>query len=285
MGRAAVAVLVLLAVGATAVPLLSGVPLFVVAVAWVGLGIVEVSRGVVRGRLFENAFVDGPETDVTAATRRDLRELADSAGVSRPTLKVVPIDGFLALVSAYPVVATVTVSEGLLDALGPAQRRAMLAHELGHVRRWDSLIEAAGSTVVNGVGLAAFWWWALSGAPPTIQLFGAVFYVGLIVLTRWPVLRLITFGLAGFTPLLAVVPIRALSRWQEHCADAAAAEMIADPGDLAQALEVLRTQAGEAGESIVEIEGAGTESGDRPFRGLLDPYPSFERRIQRLREM
>jgi heat shock protein HtpX len=105
------------------------------------------------------------------------------------------------------------LTQGLLDLLEPAELEAVIAHELAHVANRD----AAVMTVVGGPGEAL-----LSGG------------VRVVSQGWWP---LVLGGAAAtFIGWLGTLGGRALSRYREFAADAAAVRMTGNPAALASAL-------------------------------------------------
>jgi heat shock protein HtpX len=79
-----------------------------------------------------------------------LRELADRAAICVPRLYVVacPQPNSFA-VGRTPRHAAIVVTEGLMSLLEPAEIRAVLAHELTHISRRDTLVSSmAGATAI-----------------------------------------------------------------------------------------------------------------------------------------
>ena len=96
-------------------------------------------------------FPDAP------ATSAMLSELSRRAAMPPPQLYVAPNPQPNAFaVGRTPSSAAIVVTEGLLSLLEPTEIRAVLAHELTHIRRRDTLVTSmAGATASGVLGAAA----------------------------------------------------------------------------------------------------------------------------------
>jgi heat shock protein HtpX len=159
------------------------------------------------------------------------------------------------------------LTQGLLDLLEPHELEAVVAHELAHVANRD----AAVMTVVGGPGEAL--------------LAGGVRVVGQ---GWWP---LILGGAAAtFIGWVGTLGGRALSRYREFAADAAAVRMTGNPAALAAAL--MKVSAGLV--AIPEKDLRAAAAGDafhllpaRDARQFLLPptHPPLPARIERLQRL
>ena len=127
-----------------------------------------------------------------------------------------------------PEHGVVAVTAGLLQALDRRQIRAVLAHELGHIKHRDTLTSAVAATVAGAITMLARFgmWGGFRGRDDRDS-------GGLDL-----VLRLVVLILA---PIAALLVHMAVSRTREYAADARAAAINHDPLALAEALERIST--------------------------------------------
>ncbi|MBU8538633.1 M48 family metalloprotease [Falsiroseomonas tokyonensis] len=169
-------------------------------------------------------------------------ELAISRGMRMPRLAVIETPARNAFASGLRRdQGAVTVTRGLLQALGPRELRAVLAHELTHIRNGDARL---------GVVAAVF--------AGVISMVGEMMWRGLRLgrMRRLPtgggsnnkgkggaaLLVMLALAIAALAWLLSIALRMALSRNREYLADAGAVEMTADPDAMASALRKLAGQ-------------------------------------------
>ncbi|NKE46361.1 M48 family metalloprotease [Roseomonas frigidaquae] len=173
-------------------------------------------------------------------------ELAISRGMRMPRLAVIETEARNAFASGLTRdKGAVTVTRGLMNALAPRELRAVLAHELTHIRNGDARL---------GVVAAVF--------AGVISMVGEVMWRGLRLgrIRRLPggtgssgsgngkgrggamLLVLLALAIAALAWVLSIALRMALSRNREYLADAGAVEMTADPDAMAGALRKLAGQ-------------------------------------------
>ncbi len=150
-------------------------------------------------------------------------ELAERAALAPPRLYLAPSPQPNAFATGRaPSHAVVVVTEGLLALLEPAEVRAVLAHELAHIRHRDTLLTSVAAAVATTiVALASLVWLSTllgghnrdNGPGPVGSLLVA----------------LVAPAAAGLLQF-------ALSRSREFDADRAGADLADDPEALARAL-------------------------------------------------
>jgi heat shock protein HtpX len=195
--------------------------------------------------------------------------LSAAAGVAAPEVRVLGAPRPLAHVVGTRRDAVLVVSTGLLDALSPAEREAVLAHEVAHLANGDSrLMSLALAPVVlaeelfvdeDGPGTdPRDWpWYALGVVLRAVGQFGAaVFAVG-----------------------------------RERAADETAAKLTGDPAALASALATLagrdppETDLREWSESVAALGVLPSLAPEGERAWSFDTHPPVEERIERLREL
>ncbi len=160
--------------------------------------------------------------------------------------------------------SAIAVTDGLLRHLTPRELRAVLAHEISHVRNNDLFV----------MGLAD----TFSRATSTLSLMGQfllLLNLPLILLSGATISWFAIFLLV-FAPTFSGLAQLALSRTREFDADLGAAWLTRDPEGLASALR-----------KIEKIQGSWLERVFMPGRGIPEPsvlrtHPETEERVARL---
>jgi heat shock protein HtpX len=200
-------------------------------------------------------------------------DLADRADIPMPRLYVSPDAQPNAFATGRsPKKAVVCVTAGILQALDEDELRAVLAHELGHVRNRDILITSVAAAVALAITFVA-----------RIAMWGAIFgsdeeggnIIGVLLL-------------AILAPIAALIIQMALSRSREYEADRTGAELIHDGEPLARALQKIDAYSKQV---PMEVDPAHATayiinplSGRRvQFASLFSTHPPTEQRIERLR--
>jgi heat shock protein HtpX len=216
------------------------------------------------------------EVDATTAPQLygSVRELAGQAGLPMP--KVYLIDE--AQPNAFatgrnPEHAAVAATTGILQLLTARELRAVLAHELSHVKHRDILT----STITASI----------AGAISTLAHFG-MFFSGRDADQRNPLVALLVLILA---PIAAVLIQLAISRSREYDADRSGAELSGDPRALADALaKIERYKQGLPLETAEEHPATAHLMIINPLSGgglsgLFSTHPPTAERIHRLLAM
>jgi heat shock protein HtpX len=157
-----------------------------------------------------------------------LRRLSAASGTSMPKVALVnnQIPNAFAT-GRSPNNATVAVHAGLLSTVNDDELEAVLAHELTHVRNWDTLTSTIAATVAGAITYIAQWGW----------LFGGVYgYGGSGGRDRQGngIGLLLMMILAPFAAMLVQL---AVSRTREYSADEGGAKLSGKPQALASALQ------------------------------------------------
>nr|WP_281386678.1 M48 family metalloprotease [Jiangella mangrovi] len=152
---------------------------------------------------------------------RVVRELTAPARVPMPRLYVSPTRAVNAFATGRdPGHAAVCCTEGILDLLDERELRAVVGHELAHIRRGDIVVSSTAGAVASVVMVAA-----------GLRMFGRRDrdHAG-------PVGRAL---LAVLGPVAAAVVRATVSEDREYAADAEASRITGDPLGLAAALRKL----------------------------------------------
>jgi heat shock protein HtpX len=172
-----------------------------------------------------------------------------------------------------PEHAAVAATTGILQLLTPRELRAVLAHELSHVKHRDILT----STITASI----------AGAISTLANFG-MFFGGRDSGQRNPLVALVVLILA---PIAAVLIQLAISRSREYDADRSGAELSGEPHALADALAKIDRYAKRLPLETAEMHPATAHlmiinplSGGG-IAGMFSTHPPTAERIHRLLAM
>ncbi|MFW2342487.1 zinc metalloprotease HtpX [Brevundimonas sp.] len=178
-------------------------------------------------RLYKAQPVDESHPNaVVRAYVADVLQMAESAGLPRPVVAIIPNDQPNAFATGRnPENAAVCATSGLLDLLTRDEVRGVMAHELAHVKNRDTLVMTVTATVAGAISALANF---------------ALFFGGD---------RERTGGLIGTLALMLLAPLAAglvqmaISRTREYEADRVGADIAGDPHALAAALEKIEAYA------------------------------------------
>jgi len=206
-----------------------------------------------------------------------VHELALSAGMPMPRLYMVPSEAPNAFATGRsPEHAAVAVTQGIMRMLSRAELRAVLAHELSHVRNRDTLISAIAATLAGVIMMVA-----------RMAQFGAMFG-GMRRDDREGASGLELLVMIVVAPLAAMLIQMAVSRSREYQADASGAHISHSPNDLASALEKIASASGRltlpAGPATAHLWIVNPLHGSW-IANLFSTHPPVEERIRRLRAM
>ncbi len=200
-----------------------------------------------------------------------VRDLTTRAGLPMPKLYVIPQEQPNAFATGRsPQHAAVAVTAGIRKLLSEDELRGVLAHELGHVRNRDILLQSVVATIAGAITWIAYmllWFGGEDDSP-----LGAIAALAMFLLA----------------PIAASIIQLAISRQREYSADATGAEICGNPESLASALlrleqgaQAIPMQVNQASEPLYIV---------KPFHGggvqaLFSTHPPIEERVRRLRQM
>jgi heat shock protein HtpX len=216
-------------------------------------------------------------------------EMAIAAGVPRPAPYVIPDDDPNAFATGRdPEHASIAVTEGLLKRLNREELQGVVAHEMGHVRNFDTRLMMIVAALVGGVVLLADWSarsmrFGFGRGRRSSKDSGAA---GIVLLVIWIIAMILA-------PIAARLLALSLSRTREYLADATGAELTRNPLALAKALQkidgaVAPTNAikrGSAHLCIADPLGRPVVESTSRWSNLWATHPPMERRIAALETM
>jgi heat shock protein HtpX len=235
-----------------------------------------------------NAFILNLTTGSSAVERADdprlynlLQNLCISRGLAMPKLRILETNAPNAFASGTrPEQYTITITRGLIDLLTEHELKAVLAHELTHIRNGDvrtMMIAVLVVGVLSFVGETVYRW--LGGGPSAwsssrnrsgknsggSRLAALLVAIALIVVA-W---------------LLSVVIRFSLSRRREFLADAGAVELTHDADAMISALAKIKGRGELEGvpPAVMELCLDNPRSG---FDDLFATHPSIDERIDAL---
>jgi len=210
--------------------------------------------------------------------------IAIASGIPKPRLYVIEDTAMNAFATGRdPSHAVVCATAGLLSRLERRELEGVIAHEMSHIKNFDTRLMAVVAVLAGSVAFLAdmfmrsLWWGGHRNRDEDRGLGSLLLVVGL--------------ALAILSPLVATLIQLAISRRREFLADASAAYVTRYPEGLARALEKLKSDR--------EVLEAATNATahlfiTNPFKGkqfgawfssLFDTHPPIVERIRILRSM
>lgn len=208
-----------------------------------------------------------------------VEELTGRAGLPMPRVYLVPSASPNAFATGRnPEHAAVAVTQGILEVLDRRQLRAVLGHELAHVKNRDTLISMIVAAVAGLISAAA-----------SILRWGLVFGFGSNSRDDDRRSSIGDLAIVLIAPIVALLLQLAISRTREYAADAKGSVLTDDPEALADALERI-----SAGARARPYPFAGPATAHlfivNPFTAgalasLLSTHPPVEERVRRLLDL
>ncbi|GAB6161770.1 zinc metalloprotease HtpX [Desulfothermus naphthae] len=205
-----------------------------------------------------------------------VEELAKRAGIPKPKIYIIPSEQPNAFATGRgPKNGVVAVTRGIMELLTPEELMGVLAHEIGHIKNRDILIQTIAATLAGVIMFIS-----------DMVKWAAIFGMGRDDEDSNPFVAII---LAIIAPFAAMLIQLAISRSREYLADETGAKLCENPHYLASALEKL-----EAYSSRIPMSVGNPSTAHmfivNPFKGvslisLFSTHPPIEERIRRLRAM
>lgn len=202
-----------------------------------------------------------------------VEKLAEEAKVPMPKVYIINDSAPNAFATGRnPEHACVAATTGLLEIMDDKELRAVMGHEMSHVKNYDIRI----TTIVFGiVALVGF-----------LSDFGLriLFYSNRDEEDNSPIGVLIAFIVLLLSPLIATIVRMGISRQREYLADASSANLTDDPDSMISALRKLDQHGRPMQQQNIASEGLYIASPLRPsfISKLFSTHPPIESRIERL---
>ena len=254
-----------------------------------GIGAATAYRGFTNGATTVLASSSAQPVPPDDPRYQQLRNVVDemtiASGLPRPQLFVIPdADPNAFATGKDPEHACIAVTQGLVERLSREELQAVVAHEMSHIRNFDTRM----MTVVA----------ALAGAVMLMSEFGLRTMslgggkkrgrggLGPVVLVLWLVAMILA-------PIVTQLLSMAVSRQREYLADASGAELTRNPRALAAALEKIDAaveptrsiKKGTGHMCIADPLGRNINSKEGAIADLFATHPPIRKRIMLLKAM
>jgi heat shock protein HtpX len=263
---------------------------FVKALPWATVGAIA---WIAIAYKFHQAMIDAV-TGARPVTRTDeprlynlLENLCISRGITMPTLRIAEDDALNAFATGLNEKQySITVTRGLMNALGDAEMEGVLGHELTHIRNGDVRMLVIAVVIA---GVVSFF-----GEMIFRLFFQASWYGGFGGMRRRSsddgerrggggaaIAIVIAIALVVLAWVLAIVIRFALSRKREYLADAGSVELTKNPDAMIMALRKIenRGELARANSAVLEMCIDNPRVG---FSNLFDTHPPIDARVEAL---
>ena len=214
---------------------------------------------------------------VDASQAPELYEIVDRlrqrAGLPMPVVAIAPHEQPNAFATGRsPEKSVVCVTAGLLKTIGRDELEGVIAHELGHIKNRDMLLQTVAATMAGAISNLAY---------------AAMFFGGRDDEHSSPIGSIIMIVVA---PIAAAMIQFAISRQREFKADAVGAQITGRPMALASALQKLDAYArripmhvAPAAAPLAQVNPLAATGGG--LMRLFSTHPPTEERVARLRAL
>ncbi len=259
-------------------------------VSWAGIALVFAGLSSLGSYYWSDKLVLGM-SGAQAISEKDnpklyhtVENLCIGAGLPQPKIYIINDTAPNAFATGRdPGHAVVCVTTGLLDKLDKLELEGVIAHELSHIKDYDTRLMSIVAVLVGTVAFLADWfmrslWWGRRDDREEGGNLRALFLVLGIIF-------------AILSPLVATLIQLALSRRRELLADASGALLTRYPEGLASALEKISQDkevleaATNATAHLYIVNPFKGKDFSAWFSGLFDTHPPLEERIRLLRDM
>ncbi len=203
--------------------------------------------------------------------------LSIAAGIPKPKIYVIEDPALNAFATGTsPEKAAVAFTTGLLNTMNRAELEGVAAHEISHIRNYDSRMATIAVVMIGliailaDIGIRQMFWGRRGGDSRDRGGGGLLIIVGLAIMI--------------LAPIVAQLVRLALSRQREYLADASGAQLTRYPAGLASALEKIKgasSQVQRATDATASLYFANPLSVGQ----LFSTHPPIDKRIGILRSM
>ncbi len=212
-------------------------------------------------------------------------ELAGIAGIPTPKLEYISSPFLNAFACGLSVnSAHIVVTQGLLDALDDEELKAVIAHEIAHIKNGDMHMMAVANSAIGSIQLINFlnpmkltFMKGVMDAIPTPILIPILFFI-------WPIVLILGLLIVFYSCILQFVSLLAsstryvISSSREYIADAEAVRLTHNPAALVSALSKITGRS-----HIAEVKGiAANMMIDGPSTGKNASHPPIRTRMDKL---
>ncbi len=218
--------------------------------------------------------------EVTSAEAPELyrlvAEIAQKSGMPMPRVAIIESDAPNAFATGRnPKNGLVAATRGIMQVLDRRELRAVMAHEMGHIKNRDILVGSVAATIAGAISMIAQMaqWSMIFGGRHDDRGGGGI--VGALLMMF-------------LAPIAAMIIQLAITRSREFGADHTGAEVSGDPDALASALQKIEAYAKripmQVNPSAAHLFIVNPLSG-ASLKKLFSTHPPTEERVARLRAM
>ncbi len=242
----------------------------------------EMTNGEIIGRISLDDPVNKPIVNL-------VREMSLASGLPMPAIHIVyDTDPNAFSTGRDPWHASIAITTGLLKKLNRAEQQAVIAHEMAHIKNYDTRLMMLIATLIGGSSLLSMY--AGGGLARSTGMFQRLLFIG-----RIPVFIPLWVGMVVLAPLVSWMLTIIISHTREYQADATAAELTRNPKAMFSALEKLDTASGSTRSinpsichlCVINPLGKYLQIEDQALskRALFNTHPPIENRLAALKDM
>lgn len=201
--------------------------------------------------------------------------LSIAAGMPTPKIYVIDDPALNAFAAGIrPEKASVAFTTGLLRAMNRSELEGVAAHEISHIKNYDSrmgtlvVVMVGLIAILSDMGVRSMFWGRRGGSRDRGG--GLLILIGLLIVI--------------FAPIAAQLVRLALSRQREYLADASGAQLTRYPPALASALEKIKEK-GSVVQRATETTAPLYFAQPLSLGSLFSTHPPIEERIKKLKAM